>query len=97
MSLGSYHPTLRLILCAQRILCVLHFWTSQRENVFFPLTFSLIRGAKKAGFALATSIFRKPKQLPKERDAVSPLVFLRGEGREENVISASFFCFLRPY
>ncbi|KAF5952436.1 hypothetical protein HYC85_010380 [Camellia sinensis] len=68
-----------------RMLCVLHFRISQRENVFFPLTFSLIRGAKKAGFAPATAILGKPKELPKERGAVSPLAF--GEERAEKKTS----------
>ncbi|MCE3051368.1 hypothetical protein HAX54_049622 [Datura stramonium] len=45
------------------------------------MTFSLIRGAKKVGFAPATAILRKPKELPEERDAVSPLAF--GEERAE--------------
>lgn len=53
--------------------------------MFFPLTFSLIRGAKKAGFAPATAILGKPKELPKERDAVSPLAF--GEERAEKKTS----------
>jgi hypothetical protein len=67
------------------MLCVLHFRISQREIVFFPLTFSLIRGAKKAGFAPATAILGKPKELPKERDAVSPLAF--GEEKAEKKTS----------
>ena len=49
------------------------------------MTFSLIRGAKKAGFAPATAILGKPKELPKERDAVSPLAF--GEERAEKKTS----------
>lgn len=49
--------------------------------MFFPLSFSLIRGAKKVGFAPATAILGKPKELPKERGAVSPLAF--GEERAE--------------
>jgi len=53
--------------------------------VFFPLSFSLIRGAKKAGFAPATAILGKPKELPKERGAVSPLAF--GEERAEKKTS----------
>jgi hypothetical protein len=67
------------------MLCVLHFRISQRENVFFPLTFSLIRKTKKAGFAPATAILGKPKELPKERDAVSPLAF--GEEKAEKKTS----------
>jgi hypothetical protein len=77
------------------MLCVLHFRTSQRENVFFPLTFSLIRGAKKAGFAPATAILGKLKELPKERDAVSPLAF--GEEKAEKKTSfAQFFLLPAP-
>ncbi|MCE0481390.1 hypothetical protein HAX54_039094, partial [Datura stramonium] len=38
---------------------------------------------KKAGFAPATTILGKAKELPKERDAVFPLAF--GEERVENV------------
>jgi hypothetical protein len=68
------------------MLCVLHFRTSKRENVFFPLSFSLIRGAKKAGFAPATAILGKAKELPKERDAVSP----RALGEEKAEKKTSF-------
>ncbi|GHE25426.1 hypothetical protein GCM10017674_82490 [Streptomyces gardneri] len=53
--------------------------------MFFPLSFSLIRGAKKAGFAPATATLGKPKELPKERDTVSPLAF--GEERAEKKTS----------
>ncbi|KAL6963472.1 hypothetical protein U1Q18_042596 [Sarracenia purpurea var. burkii] len=62
------------------MLCVLHFRISQRENVFFPLTFSLIRSAKKAGFAPATAILGKPKELPKESGVISPLAFEEERG-----------------
>jgi hypothetical protein len=51
---------------------------------------SLIRGAKKAGFAPATAILGKPKELPKERDAVSP--FAKGEDRAEKTFA--LFCLL---
>ena len=50
------------------------------------MTFSLIRGAKKAGFAPATPILGKGKELPKERDAVSPLAF----GKEKAEKKTSF-------
>ena len=56
------------------------------------MSFSLIRGAKKAGFAPATAILGKPKELPKERDAVSP--FAKGEDRAEKKTSFALFCLL---
>lgn len=90
LKLCQESAALRLILCAQRTQCVLHFRISQRENVFFP--FSLIRGAKKAGFAPATVILGKPKELPKERDAVSPLA--KGEDRAEKKTSFAQVCLL---
>lgn len=68
------------------MLCVLHFRISQRENVFFPLTFSLIRGAKKAGFAPATATLGKAKELPKER-LVETLAFGFGEESAEKKTS----------
>ena len=67
------------------MLCVLHFRTSQRENVLFPLTFCLIRGAKKAVGTPATAILGKPKELAKARDAVSLLAF--GEEKAEKKTS----------
>ena len=60
--------------------------------MFFPLTLSLIRGAKKAGFAPATAILGKPQELPKERDAVSPLAF--GEEKAEKKTSFAQVYFL---
>ena len=58
--------------------------------MFFPLSLSsLIRGAKKAGFAPATAILGKQKELPKERDAVSPLAFggfYRAVGAKKHLI-----------
>jgi hypothetical protein len=53
--------------------------------MFFPLRFSLICGAKKAAFAPATAILGKAVELPKERDAVSPLAL--GEEKAENKTS----------
>jgi hypothetical protein len=73
------------------MLCVLNFRTSQRENVFFPLSFSLIRGAKKAGFAPATAILGKPQELPKERDAVSPLAFGEEKAEKKTSFAQVFF------
>ncbi|CAE5979584.1 unnamed protein product [Arabidopsis arenosa] len=58
---------------------------AKRERAFFPLTFCLIRGAKKAGFAPATAILGKPKELAKARDAVSLLAF--GEEKAEKKTS----------
>lgn len=70
------------------MLCVLHFRISQRENV--PLTFSLIRGAKKAGFAPATATLGKAKELPKE---VETLAF--GFGEESAEIAQVFLLLVK--
>eukprot|EP01018_Ginkgo_biloba_P011082 Gb_27034 [translate_table: standard] len=84
---GSHDSAaLRLILCAQRTLCVPHLRTSQRENVFIPLSSSLIRGADEAGFAPATIILGKPKELSEEGEVAASLL-APGEEKEGKKMS----------
>ena len=91
LKLHQESDALRLILCAQRMLCILHFQTSKRENVFFPLSFSLICSVKQSGSAPATTILGKAKELQKERDAASPLALFEENAEKKTSFAQVFF------